>query len=112
MTRAQTWGRSVPREDGRNPVWHDALHGRLAAAKRNSDEGDESFLVLVNAHHEALTWRLPGEAPGTQWETLVDTAAKEGPGPREVHEAGARLPLAARSFVVLVDRGPGRPADD
>jgi glycogen operon protein len=35
---------------------------------------DDSFLLLINAHHEQVTFTLPEPAYGRAWETVVDTA--------------------------------------
>jgi glycogen operon protein len=61
---------------------------------------DDSFLMLFNAHHEPLAFRLPGGAPGRHWQKVLDTA--DGP----VREAaslgtGQDLLVEARSLVVL-----------
>jgi isoamylase len=35
---------------------------------------DDSFLLLINAHHEQVTFTLPEPVYGRAWETVVDTA--------------------------------------
>ncbi len=57
---------------------------------------DDSFLLLLNAHSESITFRLPGEAFGERWEVALDTAAEPVAG---------REPVKARDEVELVDRG-------
>jgi glycogen operon protein len=64
---------------------------------------DDSFLLFFNAHHEPITFHLPGEEYGESWEWTIDTAR---PMASQVEaddslKAGAELQLEARSMVVL-----------
>ena len=62
-------------------------------------EPDRCFLLLMNAHHEAVPFVLPPMQAG--WERLVDTADPSTPslwGPAAVY------PLQARSLVLLMQR--------
>jgi glycogen operon protein len=72
---------------------------------------DDSFLMVLNAHHEDIDVTLPGPEYGTGWAIVVDTAVGEVltlttvPGvvaadPPKV-SGGATRPVAARSVVVL-----------
>ena len=62
---------------------------------------DDSFLLVFNAHHDALDFTLPGESFGRQWEVVLDTAAPdEGEGDR-TYGAGAIVRAEGRSVVVL-----------
>jgi glycogen operon protein len=63
---------------------------------------DDSLLVLFNAHHEPLDFRLPPDAYAEAWETAVDTAHDEC-APVDLR-AGARTRVEARSILVLVQR--------
>ena len=63
---------------------------------------DDSFLLLVNAHHAEVTFVLPDEAYGTAWEVVIDTAdpllahtRRRSAGP------GARQRVLDRSMRVL-----------
>ncbi len=38
---------------------------------------DDSFLVVFNAHHEAITFTLPEEAYGAEWFLEIDTAGSD-----------------------------------
>ncbi|MGW4422806.1 glycogen debranching protein GlgX [Streptosporangium sp. NPDC004631] len=40
---------------------------------------DDSFLLLINGHHEDMTFTLPDARYGTEWQVVMDTA-DEGPG--------------------------------
>ena len=57
---------------------------------------DDSFLLLLNAHSETITFRLPDGTFGERWEVVLDTAT-EGPVAGE--------PIKAHSEIEIVDRG-------
>ncbi len=64
---------------------------------------DDSFLLYFNAHHEPMTFSLPGDEYGEAWEWAIDTTR---PMMSQVAEddslkADAELKLEARSMVVL-----------
>src|SRR5262249_13843156 len=40
---------------------------------------DANFLVLINAHHELIPFKLPQFTPRTEWHTLMDTATGAAP---------------------------------
>jgi isoamylase len=64
---------------------------------------DDSFYVLVNAHYEPLTFRLPEAKWGRHWTRLLDTAAavvfENGDAPQ--HDTGAEIQVEARSLLLL-----------
>ncbi len=64
---------------------------------------DETFLLLLNAHHEQLPFTIPRLPAAARWEALIDTAF---PGAvREdgrYYHAGEEYPLQGRSLVLLV----------
>jgi glycogen operon protein len=66
----------------------------------------ESFLLLFNAHHEAVPFALPLHDTHPSWRRVIDTS---DPRDRDVHTMGEGdvYPLQARSMVVLqrVDTG-------
>src|SRR5690606_3130119 len=64
---------------------------------------DDSFLLLINAHHENLSFTLPGEEFGTVWVPVLDTTHDTI---QEVYEdehwsAGDVVAVTARSLQVL-----------
>ncbi len=83
---------------------------------------DDSFLLLLSAHHEPLTFTLPGRKFGRRWAVVADTAAdpagtaagqddaragadgiaagQDGPGGTG-YRAGERVQLAEHSMMVL-----------
>jgi isoamylase len=68
------------------------------------DEGNrivgDTLLVLMNAHHEPITFLLPAIEWGADWELVVDTAAA-GESQRTHTPAGGKVQAAGRSVVVL-----------
>jgi glycogen operon protein len=58
-----------------------------------------TLLILLNAHHEGLTFTLPGTLPEHHWELLFDTAQPAVRGARLEDET--RYPLQARSLAVF-----------
>ena len=69
---------------------------------------DKDFLVLMNAHHEPVSFRLPVLKPGESWISLVDTSC-ECPAHSECrHESAATYELSARSLAVLVADSHGQ----
>jgi glycogen operon protein len=61
---------------------------------------DQNFLVLFNAHHEPLPFRLP-DYVGARWRALLDTAFEEGLEIDGIFDAGAEYPIKGRSLVLL-----------
>ena len=66
---------------------------------------DNSFLLCFNAHYEDVAVTLPGNGYGEQWTVVLDTTTGEvGDGSRQ-HKGDERIPVAARSLVVLERTG-------
>jgi glycogen operon protein len=59
---------------------------------------DASYLVLFNAHHDRIDFKLPA---GVGWRTEVDTAFDTGDPPQELGSPQETYPLEGRSLVVL-----------
>ncbi|MEV4009450.1 glycogen debranching protein GlgX [Nonomuraea angiospora] len=64
---------------------------------------DDSFLLLINAHHENMSFTLPGEECGTGWVPVLDTSHEtmEDAFPDEGWQAGDLVAVTARSLQVL-----------
>ncbi|MGH8696398.1 MAG: glycogen debranching protein GlgX [Burkholderiales bacterium] len=62
---------------------------------------DENFLVLFNAHHEELAFKLPSLG-AERWLVLVDTSYEDGLVPDGTFDAGASYALQPRSLALLV----------
>src|SRR5690606_39057941 len=77
---------------------------------------DDSFLVVLNAHHEPIEWTLPARRWGPAWAVELDTAHHAtGPLSAEALERlppGSTLTVTERSLVVLrrLAKGAGRAA--
>jgi glycogen operon protein len=68
---------------------------------RGEEVVGDSFLLLFNAHHEDVTFRLPARAFGARWSHELSTAEPElAPGARSA-QARERLVVKARSVVCL-----------
>jgi len=65
---------------------------------------DQNFLLLMNAHHEGVSFLLPTVASGMCWIVLIDTASSDIESPGTLCEAGATYSLQARSLSLLVER--------
>jgi glycogen operon protein len=64
---------------------------------------DDTFLILFNAHHEAMPFTVPAGAFGNSWRVVLDTATlapinEEGGA---VFPAGGEVHVADRALVVL-----------
>jgi isoamylase len=68
---------------------------------------DDSFLVLFNAHHENLTFKMPAQSFGHAWSIVIDTAAESEDQGRSV-EAGGTIEVSERAVVVA--SRPSNPA--
>jgi glycogen operon protein len=63
---------------------------------------DDSFLLLINAHHEPVDFTLPDPDYGTHWKTVLDTADPDQPGSdTKPAEPGEQLTILDRSLRVL-----------
>jgi isoamylase len=62
---------------------------------------DDTFLVLMNAHHENVTFVLPAHRRGVRWEGVLDTAADSSKKRGSIFKGGQPYQLEARSLAVL-----------
>ena len=73
----------------------------LGEVDRNGDlVMDDTLLLLLNAHTDAVEFRLPPHETG-KWEVLVDSASPDGIETGDVHEAGSTVALPDRSLMLL-----------
>jgi glycogen operon protein len=62
-----------------------------------------TFLVIMNAYHEAITYTLPSCPAGSSWELVMDTSRPSSFIPRgERHLGSSKHEVGARSFSVLL----------
>ena len=66
---------------------------------------DDTFLVLLNAHHESIPFLLPAHRPRVRWEVVLDTRTPDGPRGHRLLRGGEAYDLADRSLVLLRLRG-------
>ncbi|MEX2271573.1 MAG: glycogen debranching protein GlgX [Vicinamibacterales bacterium] len=64
---------------------------------------DDTFLILFNANHDAMTFIIPPGAYGQSWRMVLntDTLTPINEGDGDVFPAGAELTVAERSLAVL-----------
>jgi isoamylase len=62
---------------------------------------DKDFLLLLNAHHEPVAFRISYELYHSRWRVAFDTARPHLPIEREAVKRNRIVDMAPRSFVVL-----------
>ena len=65
---------------------------------------DETFLLLLNAHHEEVPFTLPAHKKGVRWELVLDTSISYGQKTRtrvKLMKGGHPYALSARGFALL-----------
>ncbi len=83
----------------------DGIHERDARGMRITDR---HLLVWMNAHDDAVSFRVPDEEYAPTWRVAIDTAASPAAEPLP---AGSRVDLQARSLVVLLADEPDESTD-
>jgi glycogen operon protein len=67
---------------------------------------DENFLLLLNAHHEAIEFLLPELHPAASWEVLLDTSFAQGLSVDGKFAAGSSYSLNGRSLALILELTP------
>ncbi len=62
---------------------------------------DDTFLVLFNAHHDAIDFSLPRLPDGWGWRTDIDTSFEDGNPSAEASTPQGTYPLQGRSLAIL-----------
>jgi isoamylase len=71
----------------------------------------DTFLILLNAHHEPVPFVLPAHAARVLWEPVLDTRDWDGVADRPAQRTGEHYRLEGRSLAVLrLQRNP-RPGE-
>ena len=93
--------------------WHDSsahalgvfLNGRSIGSVTEQGEAivDSSFVLLLNAHHQDITFTLPARRFGPRWQVEISTAFPDAPRTLLTARGGAHV--SARSLLLL--RQPG-----
>ncbi|GJL56713.1 MAG: glycogen operon protein GlgX homolog [Nitrospirales bacterium] len=68
---------------------------------------DDTFLVLLNAHHEDVLFTLPAHKKGIRWEIVFDTSfslTQQSRKRRKLIKGGYPYALGSRTFVLLRKR--------
>ncbi|MEW6248733.1 MAG: glycogen debranching protein GlgX [Nitrospirota bacterium] len=71
------------------------------ADERGQPIQDETLLILLNMHHEPLTFTLPAHKRGVRWVTVLDTMLSGDRKQLKMFKGGEPYELEARSVVVL-----------
>jgi glycogen operon protein len=61
----------------------------------------DTFLILLNAHHEPVPFVLPPHATRVTWEPVLDTRDWDGGAERPALRTGEQYMLEGRSLAVL-----------
>ncbi|MDQ3562606.1 MAG: glycogen debranching protein GlgX [Pseudomonadota bacterium] len=77
-----------------------AGHGPTEIDERGQPLADDDFLVLLNAHHETITFVLPSFQDGV-WEVVLDTAFEAETAVERRYASGMSYPLQGRSLALL-----------
>ncbi len=76
-----------------------------AAIERSDRQGrpvkDHNYLLLFNAHHEPIPFKMPDFLSDKSWWTELDTASEHNPFEQRRLAADAHYPLQGRSLVLL-----------
>jgi isoamylase len=67
---------------------------------------DDSFLLLINAHHEPVTFELPPPPEGGRWKCVVNTNDIETPF--KTTPSRKKVRIEGRALLLLVERKPER----
>ncbi|MEO6054035.1 MAG: glycogen debranching protein GlgX [Chthoniobacterales bacterium] len=62
---------------------------------------DDDFILLLNAHHEAVGFQLPDDIKDRKWQIAFDTARPELPVESEKIDPSGLIPMEARSYMVI-----------
>jgi isoamylase len=75
--------------------------GIIETDERGQPVTDGNFLLLFNASHEALAFRLPNHEAGVRWLAVLDTAHDAGLERGGVFDGGACYEIGARALALL-----------
>jgi isoamylase len=63
---------------------------------------DDDFILLINAHHEDIQFKIPGYPLQKDWRPVIDTDKPDGPDGLGMFRQGDDYPLKARSLSLLI----------
>ncbi|HTI56102.1 MAG TPA: glycogen debranching enzyme GlgX, partial [Verrucomicrobiae bacterium] len=61
----------------------------------------DTFLILLNAHEDAIPFVLPPSGERSRWDPVLDTRDWDGAAGRPPRRPGEPYPLEGRSLAVL-----------
>ncbi len=85
------------------------IDGRAQATGIKRPAMDATGLLVLNAHHDVVKFRIPEVAGGTVWRCLADTNAPTQVGAARI-ESGQDYEVAGRSVVFVVLEPQSRPS--
>jgi glycogen operon protein len=99
-------GKEMTEEDWTNPhtrcfglrLSGDAIEDVDARGRRIADD---TFLIMLNAHHESVPFLLPAHRRGVRWEVVVDTRAADGRRKHAPLKGGEVYELEGRVLALL-----------
>ena len=62
---------------------------------------DDTFLLLLNAHHDGVPFAVPAHRPGLRWEVVLDTRTATGQRRHRGMRGGEAYDLEGRSLALL-----------
>ena len=62
---------------------------------------DDNFLLILNAHHEAISFKLPVTSVKIDWRLVLDTSLETGFIDAQYYSMGVEFPLQARALVLF-----------
>ena len=65
---------------------------------------DDTFVLVLNSHHESVHYTLPPSPKGGCWELVLDTAGQNNPS--HSGKPGQEIDLQGRSVLVLRESAP------
>ena len=76
--------------------------GLMHLTELGEQEPDDTFLILLNASHDGVTFRIPGGQADASWEVVVDSAVETEEEIAQTHAAGGETLVEANSLRLLV----------
>src|SRR5579863_4713032 len=80
--------------------------------ERGQPQTDDNFLLLLNAHHEEVSFSLPTVASGLSWAILLDTSCEGECAKGRQYAASETFPIQARSMALLIEQKRSEPPRD
>jgi glycogen operon protein len=67
---------------------------------------DNTFLIMLNCHHEPIQFYVPAGPQGSPWEVVIDTNRPDLPVGSHVLNAGEPIELVRQSLVMIREQRP------